>query len=189
MRLPAPTRSDDDEDEVNPDDEADNLRLRDTASQHLELAIKSTRLVASNVDKAQELREIARKSALIVERLEPNHAVVTQEFVHALGHCLLASSVEATLRVCSSSNGNGAGGLSSTQQHQQQQPAAKTKFVAAFVYRGYILFVKVRKNQTYRAWHWFPLQECAVEACGDDCAYDFTYHHHHTRAAVLICLN
>lgn len=36
----------------------------------LEVAIKATHLVAMKVDKAQELREIARKSELIVERLE-----------------------------------------------------------------------------------------------------------------------
>lgn len=44
------------------------------ATLQLEAAIKATHLVATKVDKAQELREVARRSALIVERLE-SHTV------------------------------------------------------------------------------------------------------------------
>jgi hypothetical protein len=42
------------------------------ASERLEHAIAATRLVAKSVDEAQERREIAVKSSLIIERLEPH---------------------------------------------------------------------------------------------------------------------
>lgn len=52
---------------------------RSKAMAQLEIAIKATHLVATKVDRAQELREVARKSALIIERLE-SHLVRPQPY-------------------------------------------------------------------------------------------------------------
>ena len=138
------------------------------ASERLGRAIAATRSVAKSVDAAQERREVAVKSSLIIERLESHPVckyvhhnwealmshkylqVVTQSFVGSLGQLVLASSLEAVL-------------LSET------VTPSKVKFVAAFLYNGYFLLVKVRKNRIYSPWHWFPLQNSSIQACEDEC--------------------
>lgn len=67
---------------------------------------------------------------------------------------MLASSVEALIR---------------QPEGVTASHTSRVKYVAAFLYRGYMILAKVRKNQTYRVWHWFALARCAVEATSDAC--------------------
>ena len=76
--------------------------------------------------------------------------VVTHVFVKSLGQLILASSLEAIL-------------LSAT------IAPSKVKFVATFLYKGYLLLVKVRKSRTYILWHWFPLQNSSITTSEDEC--------------------
>lgn len=77
---------------------------------------------------------------------------MTKDFVARLGECLLASSIDVVFRPLLS--------LSSS--------ALKVKYVAAFLYQGYIILAKVKKNQTYVPWHWLSLKGSRVERTADD---------------------
>ena len=113
-------------------------------------ALMATKKVAQDVDIAREKRDIEIKTRLIVNRLDVTSTLST-DFVSSLGRVRLASSLDMI------------------HHHPVLAPlcgVVKVRYCGAFVYDGYLLLVKVRKNKNLLPLHWLSLGN--VELVNDD---------------------
>ena len=108
----------------------------------VETALNVMRQVASEADEARRVKEAEVKSATIVERLE-FHPDLTPAFIKSLGTCRLIGSLDVL------------------HHHPTIAPLVapvKVKYMAAFLYRGYLILAKVKKGKSYEAKHFLPLE-------------------------------
>ncbi|WWC67353.1 uncharacterized protein I206_101261 [Kwoniella pini CBS 10737] len=108
----------------------------------LERALGAMRGVAEEADEARRLKDAEVKSATVLERLEP-HSNLTPSFIRSLGTCRLIGSLDVL------------------HHHPTLAPLAppvKVKYLAAFLYRGYLILAKVKKGKNYEAKHFLPLE-------------------------------
>jgi hypothetical protein len=108
----------------------------------IQQALVVMRGVAEEADESRRLKEAEIKSATILERMEPHH-VLTPAFIKSLGTCRLIGSLDV---------------LHHHPVVAPLVPPAKVKYLAAFLYRGYLILAKVKKNKTYEARHFLPLE-------------------------------
>lgn len=98
--------------------------------------------VAEEADEARRQKEAEIRSATILSRLETHHAL-TPAFIKSLGSCRLIGSLDVL------------------HHHPTLAPLAppvKVKYLAAFLYRGYLVLAKVKKGKVYEAKHFLPLE-------------------------------
>ncbi|KAF8592180.1 hypothetical protein K439DRAFT_392266 [Ramaria rubella] len=135
-------------------------------------AVESMRAVAKRVDEARRRTEVAVRSKIILERLEP-HVVVSQEFLRSLGDCLLTGSLDVVYH------------------HHVLDPVTtpvRVRYLGAFLYLGgYLLLVKVEKFK-YRIKHWFCLTSFDLVDIPEDtalvpCSFRLSYGDHHFEIA------
>ncbi|KAG8825569.1 hypothetical protein FRC19_011101 [Serendipita sp. 401] len=101
-------------------------------------ALEVMKQVAARVDEARKKADVAIRSKLVIERV--SDSPLPQ--LISLGPCLLAGSLDIIYH------------------HEIIAPLTtpiKVKYLGAFLYGGWLLFVKVHKNRTYEPRHWFPL--------------------------------
>lgn len=108
----------------------------------IERALGAMRGVAEEADEARRLKEAEIKSATVIERLEPNPAL-SAAFLRSLGTCRLIGSLDV---------------LHHHPTVAPLTPPIKVKYLAAFLYRGYLILAKVKKGKMYEAKHWLPLE-------------------------------
>ena len=105
-------------------------------------ALALMRHVAEEADEARRLKEAEVKSATIVERTEP-HPSLSHSFLRTLGTCRLIGSLDV---------------LHYHPVVAPLVPPVKVKYMAAFLYRGYLILAKVKKDKVYEIKHHFPLE-------------------------------
>lgn len=108
----------------------------------VEMALTRMRLVASAADEARRVKEAEVKSATILERLEP-HVALSPSFIKSLGTCRLIGSLDV---------------LHHHHIMAPLVPPVKVKYLAAFLYRGYLILAKVKRGKVYEAKHFLPLE-------------------------------
>lgn len=108
----------------------------------VERALGAMRGVAEEADEARRKREAELKSNAIVARIEPHHAV-TPPFLRSLGPCRLIGSLDV---------------LHHHPTMAPLVPPVKVKYLAAFLYKGYLVLAKVKKAKTYEVRHFLPLE-------------------------------
>ncbi|KIJ57082.1 hypothetical protein M422DRAFT_238656 [Sphaerobolus stellatus SS14] len=108
----------------------------------VERAVESMKGVAARVDEARRQKEAEEKTHMILERLD-GHNILSVEFLHSLGTCILAGSLDVV------------------HHHHILEPVTPTmrvRYFGAFLFAGgYVLLVKVCKGPVYRLKHWFAL--------------------------------
>lgn len=108
----------------------------------VDTALTVMRQVAAEADEARRVKEAEVKSATILERLEP-HLALTPAFIKSLGTCRLIGSLDV---------------LHHHPTIAPLVPPVKVKYLAAFLYRGYLILAKVKKGKVYEAKHFLPLE-------------------------------
>ncbi|WWC90227.1 uncharacterized protein L201_005160 [Kwoniella dendrophila CBS 6074] len=108
----------------------------------LERALGAMRGVAEEADEARRLKDAEVKSATVLDRLEP-HPNLTPAFIRSLGTCRLIGSLDV---------------LHHHPTLAPLLPPVKVKYLAAFLYRGYLILAKVKKGKNYEAKHFLPLE-------------------------------
>ncbi|WRT63185.1 uncharacterized protein IL334_000088 [Kwoniella shivajii] len=108
----------------------------------IERALGAMRGVAEEADEARRLKDAEVKSATVLERLDP-HPNLTPSFIRSLGTCRLMGSLDV---------------LHHHPTVAPLHPPVKVKYLAAFLYRGYLILAKVKKGKTYEAKHFLPLE-------------------------------
>ncbi|WVW81229.1 hypothetical protein I302_103220 [Kwoniella bestiolae CBS 10118] len=108
----------------------------------LERALGAMRGVAEEADEARRLKDAEVKSATVLDRLEP-HPNLTPTFIKSLGTCRLIGSLDV---------------LHHHPTLAPLVPPVKVKYLAAFLYRGYLILAKVKKGKAYEAKHFLPLE-------------------------------
>jgi len=108
----------------------------------VERALGAMRGVAEDADEARRIKENEIKSATIAERLEP-HTALSPSFLKSLGTCRLVGSLDV---------------LHHHPVVAPLVPPVKVKYLAAFLYRGYLILAKVKKGRVYEAKHFLPLE-------------------------------
>ncbi|KAG8799369.1 hypothetical protein FRC17_007150, partial [Serendipita sp. 399] len=132
-------------------------------------ALDVMKQVAAKVDEARKKADVAVKSKLLSERVSDPplpHLI-------SLGPCLLAGSLDVVYH------------------HETLAPLTtpiKVKYLGAFLYGGWLLFVKVHKNRTYEPRHWFPLAVMYMKDIPEDDAllpssFRLSSGHHHFEVA------
>ncbi|WVQ94144.1 hypothetical protein IAU59_001222 [Kwoniella sp. CBS 9459] len=129
-----------------PDDEEDATKSFEgedyDVGVDIERALGAMRGVAEEADEARRLKDAEVKSATVLDRLEP-HPNLTPTFIRSLGTCRLIGSLDV---------------LHHHPTLAPLLPPVKVKYLAAFLYRGYLILAKVKKNKTYEARHFLPLE-------------------------------
>ncbi|KAE8263517.1 hypothetical protein A4X03_0g1618 [Tilletia caries] len=97
--------------------------------------------VVEHVNEAGRLRHEERLSQTIVDRIE-THYNVTPSFLHSLGHCVVAGTLDVMYH-----QRNG---------HPLTSPL-RLKYQGCVLYQGFMLIFKVRKAAAYEPKFWFPL--------------------------------
>lgn len=92
-------------------------------------------------DAARGAREKKIATDTVIDRIEP-HSQVTKSFLKSLGTTYLIGALDV--------------------MYQQASPVppmhhAKVKPLAAFLFKGYLILAKVKKNKTYEVKHYLPL--------------------------------
>jgi hypothetical protein len=123
----------------NPDSDSDDGA---TVGVDIEIALTHMRQVASAADEARRVKEAEVKSATIIERLEP-HVALSPSFMKSLGTCRLIGSLDV---------------LHHHHLIAPLAPPVKVKYLAAFLYRGYLILAKVKRGKVYEAKHFLPLE-------------------------------
>jgi hypothetical protein len=113
-----------------------------TVGVDIETALNHMRQVASAADEARRVKEAEVKSATIIERLEP-HVALSPSFIKSLGTCRLIGSLDV---------------LHHHHIIAPLVPPVKVKYLAAFLYRGYLILAKVKRGKVYEAKHFLPLE-------------------------------
>lgn len=138
LLVSAPTSS--------PTDERPTFHLGDSEEYDIgvdvERALGVMRGVAEEADEARRAKEVEIKSATVIERMEV-HPALTPTFLRSLGHCRVI------------------GALDVLHHHPVIAPLVapvKVKYLAAFLYRGYLILAKVKKGKVYEAKHFLPLE-------------------------------
>ncbi|KAL1405353.1 hypothetical protein Q8F55_008984 [Vanrija albida] len=109
----------------------------------VEAAQVSMRAVAENADDARRRKEAELKTATVAERIE-THPVLTREFLTRLGTCRLIGALDV---------------LYHHHLRASLDPPVKVRYLAAFLYRGYIVLAKVQKTRgTFEPKHYLPLE-------------------------------
>lgn len=108
----------------------------------VETALEVMRRVAAESDEARRVKEAEVKSATILERLE-SHLALTPPFIKSLGTCRLIGSLDV---------------LYHHPTIAPLVPPVRVKYLAAFLYRGYMILAKVKKGKVYEAKHFLPLE-------------------------------
>lgn len=108
----------------------------------VERALGAMRGVAEEADDARRQKESQIKTATIISRLEA-HPVLTPEFIKSLGSCRLIGSLDV---------------LHHHPTIAPLVPPVKVKYLAAFLYKGYLVLAKVKKGKVYEAKHFLPLE-------------------------------
>lgn len=109
----------------------------------VEAAQASMRAVAENADDARQRKEAELKTMNVLDRLEP-HPTVNYDFVRRLGVCRLIGALDV---------------LYHHPVHAPLvQPPVKVKYLAAFLYRGYLILAKIRRGKTFELKHYLPLE-------------------------------
>ena len=134
--APSPT-----EERANPTFHADDDGGYDVGVD-VERALGAMRGVAEEADEARRVKEAEIKSATIIERLEP-HPALSQPFLKGLGTCRLIGSLDV---------------LHHHPTIAPLMPPVKVKYLAAFLYRGYLILAKVKRGKVYEAKHFLPLE-------------------------------
>ncbi|KAF5390652.1 hypothetical protein D9757_002644 [Collybiopsis confluens] len=145
-----------------------------------ESALQAMRHVASSVDEARRLQDVAVRSALIASRIayppvmpSSSHPVLqtlTASFVSSLGVCHLAGSLDVI--------------------HQQPPSKPSTgvtnvhvKYLGAFLYRGGYLILARVKGKIYEPRHWFRLCDSKILDVDESqawlpCSFRLSYNGH-----------
>lgn len=108
----------------------------------IERALGAMRGVAEEADEARRLKEAEIKSATVIERMDA-HPAVTPALLRSLGTCRLIGSLDV---------------LHHHLELAPLVPPVKVKYLAAFLYRGYLVLAKVTKGKVYVPKHFLPLE-------------------------------
>lgn len=108
----------------------------------VERALGAMRGVAEDADEARRLKEVEVKTNTIIARLEP-HPALPMRFLKSLGPCRLIGSLDV---------------LHHHPIIAPLAPPVKVKYMAAFLFRGYLILAKVKKGAVYEAKHFLPLE-------------------------------
>lgn len=108
----------------------------------VERALGAMRGVAEEADESRRRKESEIKTATILSRLE-SHPVLTPAFITSLGPCRLIGSLDV---------------LHHHPTIAPLIPPVKVKYLAAFLYKGYLVLAKVKKGKVYEAKHFLPLE-------------------------------
>ncbi|WVQ82816.1 hypothetical protein IAT38_004948 [Cryptococcus sp. DSM 104549] len=108
----------------------------------VERALRAMGGMAEDADEARRLSEAKVKTETVRRRMVP-HWALTRDLFSSLGTCRLIGALDVLY------------------QHPTAAPlstTAKVKYLGAFLFRGYLILTKVKKNRTYEARHWLPLE-------------------------------
>lgn len=108
----------------------------------VERALGAMRGVAEEADEARRVTEAAIRSNTVMGRIEPHHSV-TPAFLRSMGTCRLIGSLDV---------------LYHHPTMAPLLPPIKVKYLAAFLYKGYLVLAKVKKTKTYEVKHFLPLE-------------------------------
>jgi hypothetical protein len=100
------------------------------------------RAVAANADDARQYKDAELKTISIADRLEP-HAALSDEFMEHLGICRLGGALDV---------------LYHHPHYAPLEAAVKVKYLAAFLYRGYLVLAKIRRGNRFEPKHYLPLE-------------------------------
>jgi len=122
--------------------DVDNDLPRNEVIAAVEHAQAIMRAVAANADDARQWKDAELKSIVIADRLEP-HPAIHDEFMEHLGVCRLGGALEV---------------LYHHPVHAPLEAPVKVKYLAAFLYRGYLILAKIRRGNRFEAKHYLPLE-------------------------------
>jgi hypothetical protein len=120
----------------------------------LEKAISAMREIADNVDKASKQREVDLMSELLLIKIEPNQNLPLS-FLKSLGNCSLSGTLDVLYH------------------HDVLCPlTAPLRFhrMGLIIWNGFLLVVRVRKNQQLDCKYWFPLSSAELTPLDDAAA-------------------
>lgn len=139
-------------------------------------ALEAVKTAAEKVDNAGKLREQALMAEMLICRLAQNYAI-SMTFLRSLGSVILA------------------GPLHTLHYHSQLAPLEaplRFKYFGLVLFKGWLLFAKVRKSGNYEAKHFFPLSSARLTLVDDeDAAMPHSFRisvrgHHFELAAVNV---
>lgn len=93
--------------------------------------------VVTVVDDRKNQRDLSDRSHLFLERLEEDWRL-TKSFVASLGNLTMSGALEVTYA-------------------EDSTPPTKTRYMGCFLYSNYMIVVKGKKQNSYEARHWFPI--------------------------------
>ncbi|KAG2174924.1 hypothetical protein INT43_005986 [Umbelopsis isabellina] len=93
--------------------------------------------VVTVVDDRKNQRDLSDRSHLFLERLEEDWRL-TKSFVASLGNLTMSGALEVTYA-------------------EDSTPPTKTRYMGCFLYSNYMIIVKGKKQNSYEARHWFPI--------------------------------
>lgn len=107
----------------------------------VESGLAVMRNVAENADDARQRKEAELKTAAVLERIESNN-VLSPLLLKQLGTCRLIGALDVLYRQSA---------------HVALDKPAKVKYLAAFLFRGYLLLAKPKRNK-FDVRHYLPLE-------------------------------
>lgn len=107
----------------------------------VDAALAVMRNAAESADDARQRREAELKTAAVIERLE-SHNGLTPQLLKQLGTCRLIGALDV---------------LYHHSQHAPLDRTVKVKYLAAFLYRGYLILARVKRNK-FEVRHYLPLE-------------------------------
>ncbi|KAG8937078.1 hypothetical protein FRC02_006278 [Tulasnella sp. 418] len=107
----------------------------------IDSAIVVMKDILGGLDDAQKTQDFARKTQLIQHRLELNE-LLPPPFMSGLGNCILSGPLHIVTHHSTSC---------------PDESPLKIRYMGAFLYAGFIIFVKVKRGRIYEAKLWFPL--------------------------------
>ncbi|EIW73040.1 hypothetical protein M231_04313 [Tremella mesenterica] len=123
-------------------DRTDFFDEQEGIGKDVEAALAVMRSVAEDADEARRLKESEIKSSSVISRMD-YHPLITPMFLKSLGTCRLVGSLDV---------------LHHHPTLAPLVPPVKVKYLAAFLYRGYLVLAKVKKGKTYEPRHYLPLE-------------------------------
>ncbi|KAL7413206.1 hypothetical protein BDY24DRAFT_76297 [Mrakia frigida] len=119
---------------------------REGGGGELERALGGMKEVAQGVDEATRRKAAKGRTDVIIERMEA-HPTLTQPILRSLDECVLVGSLDVIY------------------QHDLYAPLfppVKVRYLAAFLYNGYLLLCKAKKGKAYQASFFMPLKSVKI---------------------------
>ena len=121
----------------------------DEGGGELETALAEMKVVASGVDEATRRKAAKGRTDIVLERMEV-HPTLTPSILRSLDECLLVGALDV---------------IYEHSIYAPLFPPVKVRYLAAFLYAGYLVLCKVKKGRVYQPTFFMALKSVQIEDC------------------------